>query len=208
MSDVFVLGAGFSKAIYDGMPTMDELSTEVIRSLAKHDFPVPSVLDNLGNDIELWMTYLSQRHPWLTTGDYYYNQMIAAHIRQHIERIIDDCTSRAVRSNAPTWLNSLLRSWHGRCATIITLNYDTLIERATGELRITDGIQRIMAEQMYPPYFANIASRSGAGLWGKKKLNTFSYFKLHGSMNWYYSGRDDFYGETIFYADVPPIGSD
>lgn len=30
MSDVFVLGAGFSKAIHEKMPTMDELSSEVL----------------------------------------------------------------------------------------------------------------------------------------------------------------------------------
>ena len=42
----------------------------------------------------------------------------------------------------------------------------------------------------------------------EKKVDTFLYLKLHGSINWYYSGRDDFYGETIFYADVPPFGSD
>lgn len=57
---------------------------------------------------------------------------------------------------------------------------------------------------MYPPYFANIASRSGVGLWNEGNLDTFTYFKLHGSTNWYYSGRDDFYGETIFYSDIPP----
>ena len=37
-----------------------------------------------------------------------------------------------------------------------------------------------------------------------QKINTFSYLKLHGSLNWYYSGRTDFYGETIFYSRVLP----
>ncbi len=58
---------------------------------------------------------------------------------------------------------------------------------------------------MYPPYFANIRSRTTT-LWAEAEIDTFSYLKLHGSVNWYYSGRDDFYGETIFYADVPPLG--
>ena len=35
-------------------------------------------------------------------------------------------------------------------------------------------------------------------------METFSYLKLHGSTNWYYSGRDDFYGETIFYSYALP----
>lgn len=62
--------------------------------------------------------------------------------------------------------------------------------------------------QMYPPYFSNIESRSGVGLFGEDNLKTFSYLKLHGSVNWYYSGRDVFYGETIFFSDVPPLGAD
>ena len=38
-------------------------------------------------------------------------------------------------------------------------------------------------------------------------LDTFTYFKLHGSVNWLYSGRENFFGETIFYSDVSPWGS-
>ena len=208
MSDVFVLGAGFSKAIHSEMPTMDELSTEVLRRLREFGSLELPVLDNLGNNIELWMTYLSQPQPWLKNHDNDYNRSIAGRIRQQIKEIIDDCTSRAARFDAPDWLNSLIKCWHERHATIITLNYDTLIERASRELRITERVQRILAMQMYPPYFSNVVSRSGVGLFGEDNLNTFSYLKLHGSVNWHYSGRDVFYGETIFFSDVPPLGAD
>ena len=108
-----------------------------------------------------------------------------------------------MQSPVPEWLNELIRQWHTRRVTVITLNYDTLVESASRELK-TDSSSRILPEQMYPPYFANVASRSGTGLWGEEQLDTFTYYKLHGSTNWYYSGRDVFYGETIFYSDVPP----
>ena len=75
-------------------------------------------------------------------------------------------------------------------------------------MQITDEIKYISAGQMYPPYFANIESRSGVGLYGGGEIDTFLYLKLHGSTNWHYSGRDNFYGETIFYAEVPPFSSD
>ena len=39
MSDVFILGAGFSKAIHSRMPTMDELSTEVLKRLERGGLP-------------------------------------------------------------------------------------------------------------------------------------------------------------------------
>ena len=208
MSDVFVLGAGFSKAIYEEMPTMDELSTEVRNRLKEPNSPLPPELDNLGNDIELWMTYLSQPQPWLKNYENDYNRSIAGQIRQQIKEIIDDHTSKAARFEAPDWLNGLIKSWHARQATIITLNYDTLIERAARELKIKDTNHGLFPENMYPPYFSNINLRSLPSLRIGGEIDTFSYLKLHGSVNWYYSGRDVFYGETIFYADVPALGID
>ena len=207
MPDVFILGAGFSKAISDSMPTMAELSSAILENREKVDLPVAALL-RLGNDIELWMTYLSQSQPWLKTPENDRNKAFAGQLREQIKEIIDDRTRSAARSDSPDWLKCLIRAWHEQRATVITLNYDTLIERASRELPITDKIRRILAEEMYPPYFANIKSRSGAALWGKETTDTFSYLKLHGSTNWYYSGRDNFYGETIFYSDVPPLGSD
>ena len=65
MNDVFILGAGFSKAIYADMPTMAELSTEVMDHLSKLDQPVPQTLAKPRANIELWMAYLSQRQAWL-----------------------------------------------------------------------------------------------------------------------------------------------
>ena len=205
ITDLFILGAGFSKAINCRMPTMDELSSAVLENI---DSGVPNLLHNLSNNIELWMTYLSQSQPWLKASDNYLNKAFAGQLRKKIEEIIHDRTTVASRSNPPAWLNRLIRSWHEKRATVITLNYDTLIERASRELQIADEIEHIMAGQMYPPYFADIRSRSGVGLFGGGEIKTFSYLKLHGSINWYYSGRDNFYGETIFYADIPSLGSD
>ena len=202
MRDLFILGAGFSKAISQDMPTMQELGAQVLDNLEKLGLRVPDELHNLGNDIELWMTYLSQAQPWLQDDEVYLNLATARQIRKQIKEIID---IRTAQSAPPDWLKCLIRSWHDRRANVLTLNYDILVERATRELPLTDKIERILAQQMYPPYFANIASRTKT-LWNEGTIDTFSYLKLHGSVNWYYSGRENFYGETIFYADVPPLG--
>ena len=205
MPDVFILGAGFSKAIDDSMPTMAELSSAVLEKVGKNQL---AELARLGNNIELWMTYLSQSQPWLKTPENDHNKAFAGQLRKQIKEIIDDRTTSAARSKSTRLAEPcLIRSWHKRRATVITLNYDTLIERASQELPITDKIKGILAEQMYPPYFAPIASRS-ASPWSGGPRDTFSYLKLHGSTNWYYSGRDDFYGETIFYSTVSSLGSD
>lgn len=100
----------------------------------------------------------------------------------------------------------MVTAWHRRQATVITLNYDTLVERVARDLKVSQKQGPFLPKDLYPPYFADIASRSGVGLWGRQDPQTFRLLKLHGSVNWHYSGREDFHGETIFFSDVPEFG--
>ena len=207
MGDVFILGAGFSKAISDAMPTMQELSEEVIAKLESSPFPIQHTLYAMGKNVELWMTYLSQQQPWLSEEHHYRNLALAADIRRHICEVITARTKKSMESPIPDWLTSLINQWHSQRAFVITLNYDTLVERAAHKVPI-NGKEGVLAESMYPPFFSNIQSRSGEGMWGELRTDTFSYFKLHGSTNLYYSGRPSFYGETIFLSKAPPWGTE
>ena len=207
MRDVFILGAGFSKAISSSMPTMEELSIEVIGRLRDSSFPIQDLQCQLGNNIELWMTYLSQPQPWLRAGHQLLNRSLATEIRRHISEIISDRTMLSMESPVPEWLTSLIGHWHSQRCTVITLNYDTLIERASRDVPIESGPE-ISAYYMYPPYFSPLASRSGGAFgFAPSKLETFTYLKLHGSTNWHYSGRENFYGETIYYSRDSSWGS-
>ena len=209
MSDVFVLGAGFSKAIDPAMPTLPELSREVIQRLNQLKFPIPDPLKDLDDNIELWITYLSQRQPWLTESDNDYNQSLASQIRKQIAEVMEERTATASQSEAPAWLSDLIRSWHQKRATVITLNYDTLIERAARKVRISDDMDQIFTSHMYPPYLVDVRARSGVGLYGGGEPHTLSLLKLHGSINWYYSGRIDFFGENVLFAPVSyEVGDD
>ena len=106
----------------------------------------------------------------------------------------------SMQSPAPEWLNSLIEHWHSQRCTVITLNYDTLVERASRDLPKENGT-KISAYFMYPPYFSPLSSRRGGAFgFAPSKLETFKYLKLHGSTNWHYSGRENFYGETIYYS--------
>ena len=204
MKDVFVLGAGFSKAINAAMPTMDELSHEVIARIEKtSSFPIQDTLYALGNNIELWMTYLSQPQPWLREEHHYRNMALASDIRRHISQVVTECTAKSVTCPIPEWLPLLIELWHSQRSVIVTLNYDTLVERAARKVSIP-GNANDLAESMYPPYFSNLHSRTGEFTWGEGKTETFAFFNLHGSTHLYYSGRDTFYGETIFRSKAPP----
>jgi len=161
---------------------------------------------DLDNNIELWITYLSQRQPWLTEYENDFNKSLAGRIRHQIGAVIEEHTARASRTEAPPWLNRLIGSWHREQATVITLNYDTLVERASKQVQATERGNPILAVHMYPPYFSDVQARSGVGVWGEDSLKTFSFLKLHGSINWYYSGRDNFFGETILFSEDLPFG--
>ena len=82
-----------------------------------------------------------------------------------------------------------------------------MVERAARQLFV-DGVRKSMADSMRPPYFSDLRGRRGSGMWGEGRTDTFSYFNLHGSTNLYYSGRDSFYGETIFHSKAPPWGTE
>ena len=206
MNDVFILGAGFSKAIHTGMPTLPDLTVEVTKRLRETEGSIPHPLMGLESNIELWIAYLSNRQPWLTEYENDSNKSLAGRIRNQIGAIIEESTARASQTEAPQWLNRLIASWHRERATVITLNYDTLVERASKQVQAIDNVNRILAAQMYPPYFSDVQARSGAGLWGEGSMRTFLFLKLHGSINWYYSGRDDFFGETILFSEDLPFG--
>ena len=207
MVDVFILGAGFSKAVSAAMPSMKELSREVIAQLESSPFPIQDTLYAMGENVELWMTYLSQPQPWLSEEHLYRNLALATEIRRHICDVINIRTKAATRSIFPDWLVSLVNHWDENRAFVLTLNYDTLVESVSYVLP-SKRREEFLIESIYPPYFANVLSRSGEGTQGRLRPETFSYYKLHGSTNLYYSGRSDFYGETLFFSKVPPWGNE
>ena len=206
MKDVFILGAGFSKAIHSGMPTLSDLTLEVAKRLEENERSHLKALVGMEENIELWITYLSQRQPWLTEYENDYNKSLAGRMRHQIGALIEERTAQASQSEPPPWLKNLIRSWHNQRATVITLNYDTLVERACKQVPASENGSGILATHIYPPYFSDVQARSGVGLWGEGSLTTFSFLKLHGSINWYYSGRDDFFGETILFSEDLPFG--
>ena len=173
---------------------------------------LPPELKLYKNDIEMWMSYLSQAQPWLSDSDVYLNYSLASRIRKIISQVLEERISQVVMSAPPKWLNQLIASWHERQSVIVTLNYDTLIESAaqfgfteesTLETNLPGKKQSLNPVHIYPPHFSSIASRRGEAILGFGDTNTFRLFKLHGSVNWHYSGREQYFGETIFFRDVP-----
>ena len=194
MSDVFLLGAGFSKAISSHMPLLAELS-----ELLRKRVDLPDYVTNLGDNIEHWMTYLSQPQPWISEIENLRHKAMFLELSRQIDLLLHERMQQVLNGNCPEWLTGLIRWWHDSHSHVITLNYDTLIERAAGLIPITENIR--LSTRHFTPVRLPDVNRSS--MWGIEDIPTFKLYKLHGSVNWYYSGSASYFGETIYSSLVP-----
>lgn len=195
MPDVFILGAGFSKAVHSSMPLLTELSVKV-REQLERDGKLPPPLLNLGDNVELWLTYLSQPQPWLKEYDNLQNRALFLRMTETIGKVLHTSTIETVSRGCPDWLRDLVQRWDNDKSSVITFNYDTLIERAALTFDI-------VPQHIYP---VPLTSVRRVPEWGSDPKKSFRLFKLHGSANWYYSGAESFYGEVLYYGHVAPWG--
>ena len=196
MSDVFLLGAGFSKAISSQMPLLRELSNQVRTALPLLNPPNPT----LNDDIEIWLSYLSQSHPWFSEQDTLRNRAAVLDISRMIKAILSKSEQAVIQDSWPCWLRKLTHHWHQYQSNVITLNYDTLVERAAGEPK-EGGNRLAYPNHLYPVPLALSTTRSGS-VWGSGAIDSFKLFKLHGSINWYHSGSHATTGEVLYYSAI------
>ncbi|WP_328674947.1 hypothetical protein [Streptomyces sp. NBC_00343] len=196
--DVFVLGAGFSKAIHASMPLLAGLGDEVRARLGERIPVLPSRLSS--DNFELWLSFLAEEQPWRTEAENLDARAAFLRITEVMRTILSDRLREVREQPCPQWLLNLVRRWHRDRATVITLNYDPLVEAAYAEAgRLAEGRWKDDAAhtQIYPYPMMPIRSRHG-GMLGVNDVHTLKLLKLHGSLNWVYSGRTDYYGETIY----------
>lgn len=198
MKEVFILGAGFSKAVHSSMPDLKELSSKVREKIENRGNKLPPPLPDFENNIELWLTYLSQSQPWLKEYYNLQNRALFLHMTEIVAEILNNATKETVSQDCPNWLCSLIKFWDKNKSSVITFNYDTLIERAASKIEISK-------ESIYPVPFTDIM-RERAFRLGSDTKDSFKLFKLHGSVNWYYSGSASFNGEVLYSGDISSWG--
>jgi len=200
--DVLILGAGFSRAISDRMPLVDELGNLCLRTngLAK-DPRVPRGFT--GGRFETWLSQLADEQPYLTIQENLENQALFLRFSSAIAAVLGESVQETLASSAPLWLSELVSVAHKRRATLITFNYDPLIECVVGTQLLRDGS---LGE---PVYWAEITGNvpswpPGSMRLAAEKAHTLRLLKLHGSLNWYWSPGDPA-GVSIARRDLPGI---
>ncbi|WP_426763073.1 hypothetical protein ACP3TD_11640 [Pseudarthrobacter sp. 1G09] len=195
---VYILGAGFSKAIHKAMPITNALGDELQRRLAG------KVTIDLrdGQTFEAWLTAMLDPMPFLSQAEVLARRSAAALVTQTIADILDEAQAKATADPAPDWLLQLVSLWHAEGAVIITFNYDCLVEHAINTAGITVGYSRESADVLRGMDAVSPAPpRQESLYWDDGNSNlafeSMTLVKLHGSLNWYRADGDGF-GSTLF----------
>ncbi|WP_152514110.1 hypothetical protein [Nocardiopsis valliformis] len=206
----FILGAGFSAALESGMPMMAKLSEMINEKLKMEGKPPVPNIDNFKSDFEALMTYLASQIPWLDEGDNLRNRASFYDVASTVAQVIRECQNEAFKQPMPDWLAQLIHYWDFTSSKVITFNYDEVVERAAAH-SIRPWTQNASKISLHPVALTPAKYRHSQGLmWSDSADHPFTLLKLHGSVNWYYSGWDAPHGDTI-YTDsdrpnwTPPI---
>jgi len=194
MNRVFILGAGFSKAINPVMPVLGELTKGVEDVLRAQNIEIGNDLGAIG-DAERWLSSLAEPAPWLSPAEQLRNTALFTDVSQAIHEIINANQQTAVTAEAPDWLLALVRYWHNTDANVITFNYDCLVELAYLDAMTSAGVY--WPWDLYTIPITPAWARVGGG--ARQKLESFQLLKLHGSLDWWYSGPDAESSDPIYW---------
>ncbi|MFJ6347204.1 hypothetical protein ACIQLM_16910 [Pseudarthrobacter oxydans] len=177
-----LLGAGFSKAISSLMPTLAELRPRVLDRLNVD----PTELIPYGNDLEQWLSFLSVDQPWLTDIENLSNRVMFMRASAAVSECIREIEQEALEAPLPNWLSRLVASWCADSATLVTFNYDVLVERALTAM----GLVAEWADVYRVPLISRQLGASAGLSFGVMNPPgpTLELLKLHGSTNWGYGG--------------------
>ena len=228
-NDVFILGAGFSKAASEqvddsakAFPLAAELLDPIVSKLG--DRLSDAAKPRGGEGFEQWLSRLAEDQPHLSADQNLERSIAFLLVSQKIGEILTERENFVLKNEMPTWFAKLLFAWHVRHATVISFNYDNLIECGVESqhlpmfdqypVRTHDILNRLPplppSRQIEETRISNIQGGGLVSMDGKDFeqatpwQETFRLIKLHGSISWYWV-PDDATGATL--QRWPDVGS-
>ena len=227
--DVFILGAGFSKAASENVTNNEEtfpVATELLDPILERldDRLSNAVKPYGGEGFEQWISRLAEDQPHLSADENLERSLAFLRVSHKIGEILTERENSVLERAMPAWLAELLFAWHVRHATVISFNYDNLIECGVMSqhlpmldrysVRTHDILNRLPplppSRQSEETRVSNIQGggrRSLAEDYFEQRaswMDTFRLIKLHGSISWYWV-PDDATGATM--QRWPDVGS-
>jgi hypothetical protein len=116
---LFIVGAGFSKALYEEMP----LANELVAALKSKGFGKAIVTGAL----ETSLAFLAEPHPFDRGAEPYERQALLTKALQAIAEVIAEKSEHG-KARLPSWFDDLRLAWVRTGARVVSFNYDLLIE--------------------------------------------------------------------------------
>jgi len=184
-----ILGAGFSKAINPEFPTVDELG-ELVRAQVPAAFATAPP-KFVGGSFERWLSRIAEPQPDLSEVDNLGNardfQLVTASIHEQMVGI----EGRVFQRRIPWWLLRFIGLLHATRATVVTFNYDTLIEGAAART-----FDQQLGQMLNTFSLTDGIPATPGGMFGPIWTPSFRLLKLHGSVDTYWV-LGDIAGATI-----------
>ncbi len=151
------------------------------------------------NNVEHLMTLLATPQPWASEAENLERRAMFLRVSERLAEVVREQQNEVMGSGrCPEWLDGLVAACAAGTETIITFNYDTLVESAFTMYEGQKGKHR-QAQQLYATPMATLRSRHGyAVLSSGNDEPSFTLLKLHGSVNWFYSGALQSSGEVLY----------
>lgn len=199
MTKVVVLGAGFSRAISDKMPLMSDLREHFEERLGLD----ASSFASFGGDVEAWLAHLGSEQPWLRDAENLRNR---AMFYESVDVLYDVIITaqHEISELLPVWLDRLAWQWSHEQVTILTFNYDTLLEESLRRVGWTYSLAAFYAAPLTERYAVG-SSRMLSDSAPRRKVPT--VLKLHGSVNWWHGGKNAPLTEQVDFHPRPGIAT-
>lgn len=195
---VFIIGSGFSKAFSSSyMPTLGELGEAICNQSPRAR--TTALYASLARDIERVLSYLAQDMPWKTQQEKHEDFGEFLGLTQFIRDYLVERERAAFQSEIPDWARQFVNFLHKAQAPVLSLNYDTILERlAHDSVRLGPEDVKLRPDELYQAPIAHLTKRT-ASQWGGGFHPTFNLLKLHGSVNWYWSGNLDSSDQQLYW---------
>ena len=220
--DVVLLGAGFSKAVSCQFPLTPELGQHALdeAGVPQHQRPAK------GTGFEAWLSRIGEDQPYRSVEDNLAARRLFVQMSTAIASVMRTRQRSALQKAPRAWLDDLISVLHARQATVVSFNYDNVVECAVDGHCLTDrtggGIGRAVTSHdivdRLPPLPPAILSEEIPIEWplgdqmkerppsprrdADQVARSLRLLKLHGSLSWYWS-PDDETGVTLQRWRVP-----
>ena len=190
MTDVFLLGAGFSKAVCKAMPTMMELFDRLGHWVGSPGWFSKEAYEYASGNVEALLSYYAIPSPQDDPPELLHKKRVTALLEKEIGTLLRDCENKGATDGLNPNAERLLVKWHQERTHILTTNYDTLVERIASKKIFpkADGKKdSLFYTDLYPIPITNAVARDGGMVISSNYPDTFTLYKLHGSTTWYKS---------------------